>query len=250
MANQLKISIVFVLSIFCFSCKSKIKQHNDSLYSRHLQRHVSLTVITTPLPSKKENMNLLLFNDNSLLETINAKKIIDSLFQKKLIQPLIIVGFDGKEENYGFITKDKVAAKKIDKYNKYIDDELLPFIKKKTGIAEFNNVAICGLMSASKNALEVAFNDDTQFQKVGMFSPQFNEEDFILINTLSKITNKKIYIEDNGFDSSAKKIAQIITSKNSNTACKIMPSIAEDIALKKIPTIKNFAGFLLWAFSK
>jgi hypothetical protein len=249
--QHFKTILFFATSILIFSCKSSIKENTDAVYSRHLQAHIPLTIITTPMPDKKEDMNLLLFNGSkNLLDEARAKKIIDSLYKKKLIQPLMLVAFDGKEANYGLTEKDNTADKQIEKYNKFIDDELYPFVKKKSVIRKFNSVAICGFMNASKNTFEVAFNDDNKFQMVGMFSPQFNEDDFTTIQALRKRPTIKLYVENSGIDSSAIKFSQIIASKQSITECKIIPQDSGDAALKKMPTIRNFAGFLMWAFPK
>ena len=42
-------TLIPLLLLCIISCKSKVKQNEDELYSRHLQQHVKLTVITTPL---------------------------------------------------------------------------------------------------------------------------------------------------------------------------------------------------------
>ena len=55
----LLLAAAFTLS----SCKKKIKQQEDEIYSRHLQEHIKLTIISTPMPDDKGKMNLLLLND-------------------------------------------------------------------------------------------------------------------------------------------------------------------------------------------
>ena len=49
---------VFFAGLIFSACKSRIKQQDDKLYSRHLQKKVSLTIITTPMPDNKEEMKL------------------------------------------------------------------------------------------------------------------------------------------------------------------------------------------------
>ncbi len=251
-----KFLFLLVLIICIFGCKSSIKQQSDSVYSRHLQRHVPLTIITTPMPNKKEEMNLLLFNNNSLAESTRAKKIIDSLYKLKQIQPLMLVAFDGKQEDYGLEEDDSKLSKEYKQYNKFIDDELYPFVKKKAVIRKFNSVAVCGFMDASLSAFDVAFNDDNKFQLVGMFSPLFaygdndNASTLQIIQSLKKRPTIKLYVEDSGLDSSAIKFQQIMASKQSITECKLIPQETGDVVLKKMPTIRNFAAFLLWAFPR
>jgi enterochelin esterase-like enzyme len=76
--------------VVVFGCKAKIKQQEDEVYSRHLQRQVKLSIISTPMPDDKSELNLLLLNDGQDLAELHVKEIVDSLYRKKLIKPLII----------------------------------------------------------------------------------------------------------------------------------------------------------------
>ena len=58
------LSIFFIaLAMILTGCKRSVKERSDEIYSRHLQRHVKLSIISTPMPSDKSEMNLLLLND-------------------------------------------------------------------------------------------------------------------------------------------------------------------------------------------
>ena len=251
----LKAIFLFTTISLFFACKAGTKQKNDKVYSRHLQKQVPLTIISTALPNNKEDMNLLLFINTSLLEKVKAQEIIDSMFKAKLIQPLMLVAFDGQENDFGFEEIEGAMAKDYKQFNSFIDDELYPFIKKKATIRKFNNVAITGFMNASKTAFDVAYNNDNKFQMVGMFSPQFSNKkigkaknEFEILQSMKKRPTIKIFLEDAGIDSSAIKFAEIIANKPTITECKIIPQEVGDAALKKMPTIRNFGAFLLWAF--
>ncbi|MBC7887167.1 MAG: hypothetical protein H7Z13_04710 [Ferruginibacter sp.] len=54
---------VLLAGTITFGCKSNIKQQDDKIYSRHLQRHVLLTIISTRVHGDKSSLNLLLLND-------------------------------------------------------------------------------------------------------------------------------------------------------------------------------------------
>src|SRR6185437_16620197 len=97
----------FLTSLFFIgtftSCHHKIKEAKDSVYSRHLQKHIDLTILSTPVPKDKNSFNLLLLNDGQDIEQFRIKGIIDSLYKKKLLQPLLVVSvtpFDRMQE-YG-----------------------------------------------------------------------------------------------------------------------------------------------------
>ncbi len=249
-------SLLFI-TIFAFACKSSIKQQEDSIYSRHLQRHIPLTIIATAMPSKKEEMNLLLFIDNNLLEEIRAKKIIDSLYKKKLIEPMMLVSFEGKEGDFGMEEAKMDQAKQYKKFNAFVSDELYPFVKKKAVIRKFNSVGIVGFLKGAVSSFDIAFNHDEKIQMVGMFSPQFNlgnESDgellFHILESSRKKPSLKLWIEDGGLDSNVIKFDQIISNKIKTIDGTFIPQEKADGALKKKPNIRNFAAFLLWAFPK
>ena len=231
------------------SCKSSIKQQADSVYSRHLQRHVPLTIITTAMPKKKEEMNLLLFNNPALLEDVRAKKIIDSLFKEKLIQPLTLVAFEGKNGDYGLEETTSANTKQFKKFNEFVIGELYPFIKKKVVIRKFNSVAICGFEETALSAFDIAWNHDDKIQKVGMFLPTIRRNDtttFEIIKSLRKRPDIKIWITDNGnYDSSIIKMHELISNKN-NTTKAVLINAPSSYNLTKY----NFAAFLIWAFPK
>ena len=170
--------LLLLLMQHAFSnCKSKIKQQDDELYSRHLQRHVKLTIINSPMPDDKSQMNLLLLNDGQDINKFRVKEIIDSLYSKKLIQPVLVVGIHAGDRmrEYG-VTDQPDYQNRGDKaanYDAFIDDELYPFAKKKAGVRKFNSVVIAGCSLGGLSAFDVAWNHPDKIDKVGVFSGSF-----------------------------------------------------------------------------
>ncbi|HRN58064.1 MAG TPA: hypothetical protein PLL71_16515, partial [Agriterribacter sp.] len=70
-------SVSMLALILCClpACKKGVKQQEDELYSRHLQRKVKLTVISTPQPDNNADINLLVCNDGQLFDELNLKFI-------------------------------------------------------------------------------------------------------------------------------------------------------------------------------
>ena len=241
--------LICLHTVVCIiSCKSTIKEQKDKVYSRHLQRYVDLTIITTAMPDKKEEMNLLLFNDSKYLETTGAKKIIDSLYKKKKIQPFLLVAIDGKQGDYGLEESDNTEAKQYKKYNEFVINELYPFVKKKTVIRKFNTVAICGFGASAISSFDIAWNNDEKIGMLGMFKPTFikaSNESTILqtIEASRKRPNLKIWIAANQPDSSALLFKNMMDNKKSITECSLTASndASQDA---------DFTAFLLWAFPK
>ncbi len=247
---------LFIVTIFTFSCKSSVKQKEDSVYSRHLQRKVPITIISTKMPDKKEDMNLLLFSNSSLLEEVRAKKIIDSLIKNNLIQPLILVAFEGNKSDYGIEEANVPAAKQYKKFNEFVINELLPYIKKHAVIRKFNSVAMCGFESAAISAFDIAWSNDEKIQKVGMFNPNFsmdatnNDALYQLLQTSRKRPKLGFFVTTNGLDSSAIKFKAILDTKASIIDCTLIePNVSQAEATQQTNTT-NFAKFLVWAFQK
>ncbi|MBK6635439.1 MAG: hypothetical protein IPG38_15040 [Chitinophagaceae bacterium] len=85
MAMIKKYAFPAVLLLLVFTaCRSrhKINQQSDEIYSRHLQRQVKLTIINTPMPDDKTELNLLILNDGQDMEKLGVKETLDSLYKK------------------------------------------------------------------------------------------------------------------------------------------------------------------------
>lgn len=170
--------LLLLISIaFLVSCHSKIKERKDEVYSRHLQKHISITVISTPVPKNKGDFNLLLLNDGQDIEKLRVKKIVDSLYKKKLIKPLIVVGIDAfdRMQEYGVAGKPDYQGKgaSAEKYAGFVTGELLPFIKKKAGVRKFNSITIAGCSLGGLSAFDIAWDNADKIDKAGVFSGSF-----------------------------------------------------------------------------
>ena len=172
---------IFALFIFIIlltiSCKNKIKETEDNVYSRHLQKHVKLTIFNTPVPDDKNSFNLLLLNDGQDMEKLRVKEIVDSLYKKKLIQPLVVVGIHSEDrmQEYGIADNPDYKNNGADaaKYSAFVDDELYLFIKKKTGVRKFNSITIAGCSLGGLSAFDIAWDHADRINKVGIFSGSF-----------------------------------------------------------------------------
>lgn len=170
---------LFILLLFLVlaSCKNKIKTIDDSVYSRHLQRHVKLTIINTPVPNDKNSFNLLLLNDGQDIEKFRVKEIIDSLYKKKLLLPLVVVAIhtDDRIKELGIADypdyKNNGAA--AAKYSAFVYDELYFFIKKKTGVRKFSSITIAGCSLGGLSAFDIAWEHADRINNVGIFSGSF-----------------------------------------------------------------------------
>ncbi len=178
MLNKLTYTAIAVLSmVLAIGCKKKIKQQEDEIYSRHLQRQVKLTIISTPLPDEKSDLNLLILNDGQDMGQLRIKEVVDSLYKKELIKPLLIVGVHAGDrmKEYG-VSGNPDFLKRGDKagyYDEFIDKELYPYVKKMATVRKFKSVVIAGCSQGGLSAFDIAWNNATWVDKVGVFSGSF-----------------------------------------------------------------------------
>lgn len=169
-------TFLLIMPLF-FACSKGVTQQQDELYSRHLQRKVTLTVINTPVPENHAELHLLLLNDGQDAGSLHLKEITDSLQKAKAIQPLVIVAIHAGDrmQEYGVAGKPDYEKRgsKADHYDAFINNELYPYIKKKAGVRKFKSVAFAGFSLGGLSALDIAYTHNDKIQKAGIFSGSF-----------------------------------------------------------------------------
>ena len=285
MIKKYLLPLTLVLSLIsAIGCKSKIKQRDDELYSRHLQRQVKLTIISTPMPDDKTEMNLLILNDGQDMGQLRVKEIIDSLYKNKLIKPLLVVGVHAGDrmKEYG-VSDNPDFLKRGDKagyYDAFIDNELYPYAKKNATVRKFKSVAIAGCSQGGLSAFDIAWNNATKIDKVGVFSGSFwwrdkddkaadysDDKNRIMLSKIKSSRKKpglKYWFYTGGKEETGDRdkdsiidvmddtrdLVELIKSKN---VC-----LPDDIRLVEDPNgkhdyeswSKQFPAFLIWAFGK
>ena len=252
------------------------------MYSRHLQRQVKLSIISTPMPDDKSDLNLLLLNDGQDLAELHVKEIVDSLYRKKLIKPLIIVGIIAGDRNkeYGVSEMPDYMNRgnKADKYAAFIDNELYAFVKKKAGVRKFKLVVIAGGALGGLSAFDIAWDHADKIDKVGVFSGSFlftgksledpgytDANDRILLNKI-KSSSKKRRLEYwfYGDDANEKGMRYMDSVTINHTKdliallkTKNLPTVGEISYIENEGNSNDYNGwrhqfpsFLLWAFGK
>jgi len=178
MKPTVKTLIVLLAVTFLLpGCSKKIKEQEDEIYSRHLQTHVKLTIISTPMPDDKSEMHLLLLNDGQDMEQLKVKETLTGLYKKNLLQPVIIVGIHAANRNdiYGVAGYPDYQNRgsKADTYAAFIDNELYAFIKKRAGVRKFKSVTIAGTSLGGLSAFDIAWHHADKIDQVGVLSGSF-----------------------------------------------------------------------------
>jgi enterochelin esterase-like enzyme len=277
-------AISLLLLLLASSCKSKIKQQEDEIYSRHLQRQVKLTIISTPIPDDKGELNLLLLNDGQDMGKLKLQEIVDSLYKNKLIQPLIIVGITAgdrmKEFGVSGMPDFMKRGDKADNYAAFIDNELYAFAKKKAGVRKFKSVVLAGFSLGGLSAFDIAWDHADKIDKVGVFSGSFwwrdkdnkaadysDDKNRIIINKI-RSSRKKPHLQywfyagaaeetgDRDKDGitdvvdDTKDLVELIKSKNVCLPEDVVYTEAADGKHDQASWSKQLPAFLIWAFSK
>jgi enterochelin esterase-like enzyme len=236
------------------------------------------------MPSDKSDMNLLLLNDGQDMEKLRVEEIVDSLYRKKLIEPVLIVGIlpEQREQEYGVADMPdyKNNGSSASKYAAFVDDELYAFVKKKASVRKFKSVAMAGFSLGGLSAFDIAWDHADKIDKVGVFSGSFwwrdkdaaapdysDDNNRIIINKI-RSSRKKPHLQywfyaggkeetadrdkDGIIDAEddTRDLVELIKSKNVCSPDDI--KYVEDAAgiHDYLSWSHHFADFLLWAFGK
>lgn len=143
--------------------------------STYLDREVIVDFYLPPNYVQTSNLSLLLINDGQDLLTMHFDEILDDLYEAKQINNLFCVGIhcskDRKNE-YGTAKyldyKGRGARAAL--YNRFIFEELLPFIRSTLFIYSFKEKCFAGFSLGGLSALDIVWNHPEQFSKAGVFS--------------------------------------------------------------------------------
>ena len=148
---------------------------NHIITSTLLERDV---IVDCYLPTKVDDpasLNLLLINDGQDLVKMNFENILEELYNSNSISPLLCVGIHcGKDRRNEYATANTLDYKgrggKAKAYQKFIFDELLPYIREAYKVPSFKQKSICGFSLGGLSAIDTGWNHAKEFSKVGVFS--------------------------------------------------------------------------------
>lgn len=146
------------------------------VHSEYLEREVTVDIY---LPSKLihlDQVSLLLINDGQDLIKMSFKKLFSNLLADGSIEPLVCVGIHcgpRRKMEYGTAYSADYDGRGASAglYTKFIFDELLPFIRKKYNAPSFKDKSFAGFSLGALSAMDIVWNQASEFRKVGMFSP-------------------------------------------------------------------------------
>lgn len=146
-----------------------------ALPSEFLARTVTLNFYLPADMARRASMSLLLVNDGQDLEAMGFDKMIGYLTETDQITPLLVAGIHAGEDRlneYGMqVGPDfKGRGTKGAVYQRFIIEELLPFIYSRYKITAFKERAFAGFSLGGLSAMDIVWNNPEVFSKVGVFS--------------------------------------------------------------------------------
>ena len=145
------------------------------LYSQYLEREVIIDAYLPTNISLPEQLSLLLINDGQDLLKMPFNRLLNELIATKEIAPLLCIGIhcgNDRRNEYGtaYSADYQGLGAKAGLYNKFIFDELLPFIRKTYSILNFKDKAFAGFSLGGLSAFDIVWNNASEFNKIGVFS--------------------------------------------------------------------------------
>ncbi len=155
-----------------------ISVEHHIIHSKFLHREVKTDFYLPINVHEPSRMSLLLINDGQDLVTMKFEKILDTLNHHDELTPLLCVGLhcsEDRKNEYGTaqILDYKGRGAKADLYTQFVMKELIPFIRKKYHVPSFKEKSFAGFSLGGLSALDIVWNNPSDFSKVGAFSGSF-----------------------------------------------------------------------------
>lgn len=155
-----------------------VNEQMITIVSEPLKREVAVTLMMPENYQGSQPLNLLLLNDGQEAENLKLRETFESLYNTHRIKPVLVAAIhagDERIQEYGTAGKPdcKHRGSKAAAYTKFVITELLPLIKKQTGISEFDVTAFAGFSLGGLSAMDITWNYPEFFNKVGAFSASF-----------------------------------------------------------------------------
>jgi len=145
--------------------------------SEILNREVACVFYMPQLEAASEPLHLLLLNDGQDLETMQYEQILQALYKKNSIKPVLTVGIKAgnRTEEFGVSGKTdyKGRGTAAENYRRFVTEELLPAIYTNTDIHNFASYTIAGFSLGALSAFDIAWHHADIFSRVGAFSGSF-----------------------------------------------------------------------------
>jgi len=145
-----------------------------------LGRTRTVRIVLPPGYGDSRNRYPVLFmNDGQDLEGMRIQEILDSLYRKHAIQPLVLVAVhatDARLQEYGVAARPNAQGlgAEATRYARFLLEELLPVIRQRYRVSQSAaRTTIMGASLGGLSAFDLAWNHPDVFGRVGVFSGSF-----------------------------------------------------------------------------
>jgi len=150
----------------------KLEQH--TVESVKLDRDVRFDLYY-PAAHAHAPLSLLLINDGQDLPKMDFRGILDGLYARGSIRPVLCVGIHcGPERKMEYGTADEPdymgRGAKAGLYTHFIFRELLPHVRANFHHSQFTDKSFAGFSLGGLSALDIAWSHPHEFTRVGVFS--------------------------------------------------------------------------------
>ncbi|MBS1639244.1 MAG: esterase [Bacteroidetes bacterium] len=154
---------------------NSITIQQQTIVSKYLEREVIFDAYVPKNINSSEQLSLLLINDGQDLPKMPFDEILNTLISTNEIEPVFCIGIycgEERKREYGtaYSADFKGRGDKAGLYTKFIFDELLPYIRKKYNAPSFKEKAFAGFSLGGLSALDIVWNNASEFTKSGIFS--------------------------------------------------------------------------------
>lgn len=152
--------------------KKAIPVSHHTIESVFLKRSVKIDFY---LPVHEGEISLLLINDGQDMKELGLAAMLAGLIEQREIAPLFCVGIhcgEDRKNEYGVagVPDFKGRGAKAGLYTQFVFEELLPYIRQKSGIATFKDKSFAGFSLGGLSALDIVWQHAREFYKTGVFS--------------------------------------------------------------------------------
>ena len=146
-----------------------------AIASKHLNRQVIIDIYFPKEMNIQEYISLLLINDGQDLAEMDFSGIADQLTESNMIHPLLCIGIHANKDRkneYGTAcqTDFEGRGKHSAAYQRFLVEELIPFIHIEVGLEQFSSIGIAGFSLGGLSALDTMWNHPEIFSIAGVFS--------------------------------------------------------------------------------
>lgn len=154
---------------------SNIRVEQRTIASTLLKRHVIIDCYLPKNVSSWKDLSLLLINDGQDLEEMHFSSILNQMLEANEIQSVLCVGiYAGRDRRNEYGTAKVLDYQglgvKAKAYNRFILEELLPFVHIEYAIEQFKQIAFAGFSLGGLTAVDMVWNYPDVFSIAGVFS--------------------------------------------------------------------------------